>query len=123
MLSMEPPATAYTPAMLARLVHAHAAFELSERLVSEVGTYAGSLGRGAFLTEQAATAVAETHALLEAAVTADRLRGASWGNVAETLDTSLEDARERFAPAEYEFRDALLFPHRCSENGGLGTTA
>jgi len=93
-----------------------------ERLVSEVSTYADGFGRGVFLTEQAAGALAEAHALLEAAVIADRMRGASWGSVAEALDTSSESARERFAPSEHEFRDALLFPHRYSENGGLGNT-
>jgi len=120
--TMETPAIAYTPAMLARLAHAHAAFELSERLVSEVSTYADSFGRGAFLAEQAATVFAEARGLLEAAVIADRTRGASWGSVAEALDTSPESARERFATCEQEFRDALLFPHRYSENGGLGHT-
>ena len=121
-MSMEPSGIAYTPAMLARLAHAHAAFDLSERLVSEVSTYADSFGRGAFLTEQAATAAADAAAFLEAAVIADRLRGAAWGDVAEVLGTSPEDARERFALAEQEFRDALLFPHRYSENGSLGYT-
>lgn len=95
---------------------------MSERLVSEVSTYADSFGRGAFLTEQAASAFTEARALLEAAVIADRIRGASWGSVAEALDTSPELSRERFAASEREFRDALLFPHRYSENGGLGYT-
>jgi len=100
----------------------HAAFELSERLVSEVSTYADGFGRGAFLTEQAAEVLAEARALLAAAVIADRIRGASWGSVAEALDTSPESVRERFAQSEQEFREALLFPHRYSENGGLGYT-
>jgi len=120
--AMETPAIAYTPAMLARLAHATRRSSSAERLVSEVSTYPDSFGRGAFLTEQAATVVADTRALLEAAVIADRTRGAAWGSVAEALDTSPESARERFAAPEHEFRDALLFPHRYSENGGLGYT-
>ena len=62
-------------------------------------------------------------ALLEAAVVADRLRGASWSAVAEALDVSAEAAQERFGSAERRFREALLFPHRYPENGGLGYTA
>ena len=49
----------YTPAMLARLAYSHAAYELSERLVSEAGTYGDEYGRGAFLTEEAGTIVSE----------------------------------------------------------------
>ena len=43
----------YTPAMLARLAYSDSAYELSERLVSEVSTYADEYGRGAFLAEEA----------------------------------------------------------------------
>ena len=50
----------YTPAMLARLAYSHAAYELSERLVSEAGTYADEYGRGAFLSEEAATIVSDS---------------------------------------------------------------
>jgi hypothetical protein len=35
----------YTAAMLARLTASHAAYELSERLVSEAGTYSDGCGR------------------------------------------------------------------------------
>ena len=47
----------YTPAMLSRLAYSHAAYELSERLVSEVSTYSDGYGRGAFLAEQAVAIV------------------------------------------------------------------
>jgi len=113
----------YTPAMLARLTYSFAAYELSERLVSEAGTYGDEYGRGAFLAEEAATIVSEAMALLEAAVVADRLRGASWLAVADALEASAQGAEERFAPAERRFRDALLFPYRHAENGGLGYAA
>ena len=113
----------YTPAMLARLTYSYAAYELSERLVSEAGTYGDEYGRGAFLAEEAATIVSEAMALLEAAVVADRLRGASWLAVADALEVSAEGAEERFASAERRFRDALLFPYRHPENGGLGYAA
>lgn len=119
---MESPAIAYTPAMLARLAHADAACELSEKLASEVGTYADGFGRGAFLTEQAAAVPADARALLQAAVIADRLRGAPWASIAEALDSSPESARERFAQSEQDFRDAILFPYRYCENGSLGST-
>ena len=112
-----------TPAMLARLTYSWAAHELSERLVSEAATYGDEYGRGAFLAEEAATIVSEATALLEAAVVADRLRGASWLAVADALAVSAEGAEERFASAERQFREALLFPHRRPENGGLGYTA
>ena len=120
---MESSEMRYTPAMLARLTYSYAAYELSERLVSEAGTYGDEYGRGAFLAEEAATIVSEAMALLEAAVVADRLRGASWLAVADALEVSAEAAQERFASAERRFRDALLFPHRYPENGGLGYTA
>ena len=83
--------------MLARLTYSHAAYELSERLVSEVGTYGDAYGRGAFLAEEAATIVSEAMALLEAAVVADRLRGVSWLAVADALELSAEAAEEQFA--------------------------
>jgi hypothetical protein len=113
----------YTPAMLARLTYSHAARELSERLVSEVATYSDAYGRGAFLAEEAAATLSEAKALLEAAVVADRLRGVSWLAVAEALDLSAEGAKDRFGSAERRFREALLFPHRYPEDGGLGYTA
>jgi hypothetical protein len=109
--------------MLGRLAYSHAAYELSERLVSEVGTYSDGFGRGAFLSEQAVTIVSEANALLEAAVVADRLRGASWSAVAESVGVSAEAARERFDPAEQQFREAVLFPFRHPENGGPEWTA
>ena len=119
---MEIDKLAYTPAMLARLVYSHAAYELSERLVSEASTHSDSYGRGAFLTEEALATLSEAEALLEAAVVADRTRGASWQAVAEALDVSAERARERFTQHEREFREAVLFPHRYPENGALGYT-
>jgi hypothetical protein len=119
---MEIDKLAYTPAMLARLVYSHAAYELSERLVSEAATHSDSYGRGAFLTEEALVTLSEAEALLEAAVVGDRTRGASWQAVAEALDVPAERARERFAEREREFREAVLFPHRYPENGCLGYT-
>ena len=113
---------AYTPAMLARLVYSHAAHELSERLVSEASTHRDAYGRGAFLTEEALATFSGAEGLLEAAVIADRTRGASWQAVAEALDVPAECARDRFAGHEREFREALLFPHRYPENGCLGYT-
>ena len=113
----------YTPAMLARLTYSFAAYELSDRLVSEVGTYGDEYGRGAFLAEEAATIVSEAMALLEAAVVADRLRGVSWLAVADALGLSAEGAEERFASAQRQVRDALLFPYRHPENGDLGYAA
>ncbi len=44
------------------------------------------------------------------------------GPAAEALDSSPESARERFARSERDFRDAVLFPHRYCEKGGLGFT-
>jgi hypothetical protein len=108
--------------MLGRLAYSHAAYELSERLVSEVATYSDGFGRGAFLAEEAATVVSEANGLLEAAVVADRLRGASWSAVAEPLGVSAEAAEQRFGSAERLFREAVLFPHRYPETGGLGYT-
>jgi hypothetical protein len=113
---------AYTPAMLARLAYSHAAFGRSQRLVSEEATHSDAYGRGAFLTEEALATFSEAEGLLQAAVVADRTRGASWQAVAEALDVSAERARERFAQHEREFREALLFPHRYPENGCLGYT-
>jgi hypothetical protein len=113
----------YTPAMLARLTYSFAAYELSERLVSEAGTYGDEYGHGAFLAEEAATIVSEAMSLLEAAVVADRLRGVSWLAVADALEVTGEAAEAHFATAERRFRDALLFQHRHPENGGLGYTA
>jgi hypothetical protein len=112
----------YTPAMLARLAYSHAAFELGERLVSEASTYGDEYSRDAFVTEEARMIVSEAKALVEAAVVADRLRGVSWVAVAEALDVSADTAQSRFGPAERRFREALLFPHRYPENGGLGHT-
>jgi hypothetical protein len=105
----------YTPKALARLAHADAAHELSERLVAQAATYADGYGRGAYLTEEAATVVRDAIDLLRAAVVADRLRDASWSEVGEALEISKQSAHERFANVEREFREALLFPHRHPE--------
>lgn len=78
----------YTPAMLARLTYSHAAYESSDRLASEASTYGDEYGCGAFITEEAATIVSEAQALLESAVVADNVRGASWPAVADALDVS-----------------------------------
>ena len=120
---MESSEMRYTPAMLARLAYSYAAYELSERLVSEAGTYGDEYGRGAFLAEEAATIVSEAMALLEAAVVADRLRGASWLAVADALEVSAETrgGAVRFSRAPVS-RGAAV-PHRYPENGGLGYTA
>ena len=96
--------------------------ELSGRLVSEAATHSDAYGRGAFLTEGALATFREAEGLLEAAVIADRLRGASWPAVGEALDGTAECARDRFAEREREFREALLFPHRYPETGCLGYT-
>ena len=71
--------------------------------MSEASTYGDEYGRGAFLSEEANTIVSEAMALLEAAVVADRLRGASWLAVADALEVSAEGAEERFASAERRF--------------------
>jgi hypothetical protein len=106
----------YTPRMLARLAHAEAAHELSERLVEVASTHADSWGRGAFLTEEAWQVLSEANDLLAAAVVTDRLRGASWSEVGEALGgMTKQSAHTRFAEAEREFREALLFPHRHPE--------
>jgi hypothetical protein len=112
----------YTSAQLARLAHADAVYELSEHLISHASAYADSYGRGAFLTEEAAQVVTEALKLLIAAVVADRLRGASWSDVGDALDITKQSAHERFAHAERQFREALLFPQRYPEHGGLGDT-
>jgi hypothetical protein len=120
---METTEMRYTPAMLARLAYSHGASELSERLVSEAGTYGDGYGRGAFLAEAAATIVSDAMALLETAVVADRLRGVSWLAVADALGVRADSAEEQFTAAERRFREALLFPHRYPGNGALGYTA
>jgi hypothetical protein len=49
-------------------------------------------------------------------VVTDRLRGASWSEVGEALGgMTKQSAHTRFAAAEREFREALLFPHRHPE--------
>jgi len=102
----------YTSARLARLTHAHAAHELSQRLVAVASTHADGYGRGAFHTEEAAQVLSDAQALLGAAVVADRLHGCSWSEVGEALEVSKQSAHERFAGSEREFREALLFPDR-----------
>jgi hypothetical protein len=112
----------YTHGMLARLAHADAACELSERLGAQADPSSDSYGQGAFLTEEAQSIYSEARSLLAAAVVADRVRGASWADVGEALGITRQSAHERFEEAEREFREALLFPHRYPEEGGLGYT-
>jgi hypothetical protein len=112
---------AYTPAMLARLAYSHAAFELSERLVSEAATHSDAYGRGALLTEEALATFREAEGLLEAAVIADRMRGASWPAVGEALDATAECARDRFAEHEREFRAALCSRTAIPRTAAWGT--
>jgi hypothetical protein len=54
------------------------------------------------------------------AVVAERLRGASWAQIGETLGVTRQSAHERYAAFEHEMRQALLFPDRADEEGGLG---
>ena len=101
--------------MLARLAYSDAAYELSERLVSEAGTYGDEYGRGAFLAEEAATIVSEATALLEAAVVADRLRGVSWLAVADALEVSAEGARSGSLRPSAGFATRCCSPPRSRE--------
>lgn len=116
------PVLRYTPAMLARLAYSDAAYELSDQLVSTAATYADEHGRGAFLAEEAAAMLSGAAALLEAAVVADRQRGASWSAVGDAMDLSAVEAEDQFGAAERRFRESLLFPHRAGPHGGLGYT-
>jgi hypothetical protein len=89
---MESSEMRYTPAMLARLAHSFAAYGLSERPVSEASTHGDEYGHTALSAEAATTIVSEAMAMLEAAVVADRLRGASWHAIADALEGSAECA-------------------------------
>ena len=112
----------YTPAMLARLTYSLAAYELSERLVSEAGTSLTSTDEARFSPRRRRQSRQKPRPCLRRR-SWRRLRGVSWPAVADALEVSAEGAEERFASAERRFRDALLFPYRHPENGGLGYTA
>lgn len=112
----------YTRSSLARLTYSDAARELAERLATTADPTSDRYGRGAFLTEEANEILTAARDLLAAAVVADRQRGSSWAEVGEALDVTRQSAQERFVQAERDFRDAVLFPHRYPEHGGLGYT-
>jgi hypothetical protein len=55
------------------------------------------------------------------AVVAERYRGTSWAEIGEALGVTRQAAHERYADAEREVREALLFPGRDGEEpGALG---
>ncbi|MFD9903390.1 hypothetical protein [Streptomyces sp. NPDC059063] len=108
--------TPYTDAARARVVLAHEACALAElaRAAVPIGAHElnpdGTLRSPGAALADAAGIVAAAHHLLEAAVVVERLGGASWQLVGDTLGVAERTARDRYAQAEARFRENLLAP-------------
>jgi hypothetical protein len=114
------PAPPYSDSSLGRLAFSQACRDLSDLARAHVATYADAHLRPGELLEEAGRLVAGAEQALRMAVVAERLRGASWAQIGETLGVTRQSAHERYAPFEREMRRALLFPDRAGEHGGPG---
>ncbi len=107
---------AYVDAARARLVPAHAAYEVSELVRAAVPVARGALrtdggpvSAGATLAD-AADVLAAARRLLEAAVVYERVGGADWQRVGAALGVPGDVARDLFAAAEARRRTELRRP-------------
>src|SRR6266496_1662677 len=114
------PAPSYSDSSLGRLAFSQACRDLSDLARAHVATFADAHLRPGELLEEAGRLVAGAEQALRMAVVAERLRGASWAQIGETLGVTRQSAHERYAAFEHEMRQALLFPDRAGEAAALG---
>lgn len=101
----------WTPRDLLRLAHADEARALAELAADQVPTCNDNHHvAGGELVEDAQRAVAQAHALLVAAVAAERGRSTSWERIGEILGTSRQGAQKRFGDRVEELTLAVLLP-------------
>ncbi|MFD3919627.1 hypothetical protein [Streptomyces sp. NPDC058595] len=105
------PGAPYTDASRARLEVAFAAYELADlaRAAVAIGAHElspdGTARSGGSALADAARVLAAARRLVEAAAVFERVGGADWQLVGDTLGVSAEAARARFAVAEVCFRE------------------
>ncbi|TXL89806.1 hypothetical protein [Streptomyces sp. IB2014 016-6] len=110
------PAAPYTDATRARLEVAFAAYELADlaRAAVPIGEHELSpdgTGRSAGATlADAAHVLGAARRFFEAAAVFERMAGADWELVGDTLGVSARAARDRFAVAEVCFREGANGP-------------
>jgi hypothetical protein len=106
-------AASFSDAARARLAMAYEACELSDlaRAAVPIGerelSRDGTPGTPGAALARAAQVLLAAHRLLDAAVVFERAGGATWDTVGAATGTSAHAARQRFAPAETRFRQAL----------------
>ncbi|MGW0705975.1 hypothetical protein ACWD4G_08410 [Streptomyces sp. NPDC002643] len=117
----------YTDAARARLVMAYEACELSDlaRAAVPIGQHElnpdGTTHSPGTVLADAARVLAAAHQLLEAAAVFERMAGADWQLIGDTLDISPQTARACFAIPETTFRENLLSPETTGEMPHLRT--
>jgi hypothetical protein len=114
------PIPPYSDRSLGRLAFSQACRDLSDLARAHVATDADGYLRPGELLEDAGRLVAGAEQALRMAVVAERLRGASWAQIGETLGVTRQSAHERYAAREHELRQALLFPDRAGAAGAPG---
>ncbi len=113
-------APAYGDGALGRLAFSQACRDLSDLARAHVPTSAdGHQGPGELVGEALRLIHCAEYAM-RMAVVAERLRGASWAQMADALGLSPDSVSGRYADAEREVRDALLFPDRDGRDGTPG---
>jgi hypothetical protein len=111
------PPTIYPPRDLARLAHAKACRELSDRARGQVATTADSYAHPGEHVDAARRLVNEADRALTHAVVYERQAGRSWATIAEALEVSTQAAQERFGQAELDWQAALVRPLRPDTGG------
>lgn len=113
----------YTDATRARLEAAFAAYELADlaRAAVPIGARElspdGTAGSGRPMLADAAHVLAAARRFFEAAAVFERVGGADWQLVGDTLGISASTARDRFAAAEAGFREEPASTEETAANG------
>jgi hypothetical protein len=95
---------------LARLALSYAYYEVADFAAGGVPTVSDEFGDSYDYVDHAARLVAMAQDVLGRAVVYARERGGRWGDIAEALDTTAEQARDRYTVVVDQWEDALDRP-------------
>jgi len=113
----------WTRSDLARLAYSQACRELGDSARAQVPTVHDGWLRACELLADALRLRADAEQVVELAIAFERVKGASWREIADVLELSSPTARERYAPVVDDIRDAILFACREGRDGAPGCWA